>query len=88
MSRQYPIWNRISSCAYKNGNKSYGVREHSEVEVCIGTSSMNSNHFLDHKLTHKKHENGDRTYWFSVDNVVIKKALLKKGANDIILEDI
>ena len=43
MSRSYPVWNIIDSCAY-SGNKSYGIRKHGEVEVRVGSSSRNS-HF-------------------------------------------
>ena len=76
--RQYPIWNRINSCAYKNGNKSFGVKEHSETEVVVGTSSSNSHPFLTHKVTHRQHEDGSRTYRFFVDGILIKEATLTK----------
>ena len=86
--RQYPIWNNIQSCAYsatsgRTGNKSYGVKEHNECNVLIGTSRSNSHEFLTHKVTHRQHENGDREYRFFVDDVCIKIALLRKGANEI-----
>ena len=82
MSRSHPIWNKIQACVYK-GNKSYGVRRVGEVEVRIGTSGSNSHHFLDHITTHKLLPNGDHVYKFSVDGVIIKEAILKKGANKI-----
>ena len=90
--RQYPIWNNINSCAYKSrrdingnstGNKSYGVKEHGECEIVIGTSSRNSHHFLNHKTTHRLLDNGDRSYRFYVDGIVIKEAILKKGEKEI-----
>ena len=80
--RSYPIWNKIQACVYKN-DKSYGVKRVGEVEVRVGTSGSNSHHFLDHKTTHKLLPNGDHVYKFSVDGVIIKEAILKKGANEI-----
>ena len=81
--KQYPIWNIINSCAYKNRNKSYGIKEHGEIEVRIGTSSRNSYVFLETKTTHREHENGDREYRFYVDGKLIKRAILKKGADNV-----
>ena len=77
--RSYPIWNRIFSCAYKNGNKSFGVKEHSKTEVVVGTSASNSHPFLTHKVTHHKFEDGSRRYRFYVDGKLIKEAVLTKG---------
>tara|TARA_Y100000768_G_scaffold385567_1_gene371945 strand:- start:2604 stop:2879 length:276 start_codon:yes stop_codon:yes gene_type:complete len=80
--KSYPIWNKITACIYKS-NKSYGVRERGEVEVRIGTSSSNSYHFLNHRTTHKVLENGDREYRFYVNDVLVRRALLRKGDNKI-----
>ena len=83
--RHYPIWNKVTACIYKNGErgaKSYGVRETGDVEVVIGTSSQNSHHFVNHCVTHRHHPNGDRTYHFYVDDVLIKRAELSKGATE------
>ena len=52
--RQYPIYNIVTACIYKNGtptswhtgSKSYGVKETGDVEVRVGTSSKNSHTFL------------------------------------------
>jgi len=82
MAQSYPIWNIVTACIYK-GKKSYGVRERGEVEVRIGTSGSNSYTFVHHKTTHKILENGDREYRFYVDDVLIKRALLPKGAGEI-----
>ena len=82
MSQSYPIWNKITACIYKS-NKSYGVRERGEVEVRIGTSGSNSHHFLNHRTTHKVLENGDREYRFYVNDVLVRRALLRKGDNKI-----
>ena len=82
MSRHYPIWNLINSCAYQ-GNKSYGVKETGDVLVKVGTSASNSHHFVKHVVTHRLHDNGDREYRFYVDNVNIKRALLRKGAMEL-----
>ena len=54
---KYPIWNKINSCIYSDnqgkttGNKSYGIKEHGENEILIGTSSKNSFKFLETKIT-------------------------------------
>ena len=82
MSRHYPIWNLINSCAYQS-NKSYGVKEIGDVLVIVGTSASNSHHFVKHVVTHRLHDNGDREYRFYVDNVNIKRALLRKGAMEL-----
>ena len=90
--RSYPIWNRINSCIYngrgagkgdKYGNKSYGVKSHNEVTVYVGTSSQNSHKFLEHSVTHRIHQNGDKEFRFILDGEVIKTAILKKGASEI-----
>ena len=81
-SKSYPIWNNITACIYK-ASKSYGVRERGEVEVRIGTSGSNSHHFLNHKTTHKALDNGYREYRFYVDDVLVRRALLRKGDNKI-----
>jgi|TARA_R100001460_G_scaffold49748_1_gene87964 DNA topoisomerase IB len=80
--KQYPIWNIITACIYKSA-KSYGVRNTGEVEVRVGTSSSNSHKFLKHTTTHRLHNNGDREYRFYIDGECVKRALLKKGANEL-----
>ena len=93
MGRSYPIWNKIQSCAYGNkpgsrtGNKSYGIKEHGEVEIVIGTSSSNSHSFVTTKTTHRKHENGTREYRFYVDGILIRQATLAKGSTEPIFYD-
>ena len=82
MSKSYPIWNNVTACIYK-ASKSYGVRERGEVEVRIGTSGSNSYHFLNRRTTHKVLENGDREYRFYVNDVLVRRALLRKGDNKI-----
>jgi hypothetical protein len=74
----YPIWNDITSCAYKNQNKSYGIKAHGENTVYIGTSPKNSHLFVETKLTHRLNSDGTRTYHFYLDNELIKKATLNK----------
>ena len=80
--RQYPIWNQIRACIYK-GAKSYGVREEGAVKVLVGTSSMNSHHFLTHVVTHRLHEDGSREYRFYIEGEVVKTAVLQKGADTL-----
>jgi len=80
--KQYPIWNIITACIYKSA-KSYGVRNTGEVEVRVGTSSSNSHKFLKHTTTHRLHNNGDREYRFYIDGECVRRALLKKGADEL-----
>lgn len=77
MSRQYPIWNKVTACIYKS-SKSYGVKEKGEVDVFIGTSKNNSHRFLFHKTTHKVLENGDREYRFYLDGKLLKRAVVTR----------
>ena len=72
----YPIWNKITACIYK-GSKCYGVRNDGTNEILIGTSKSNSHEFVKTRVTHKKHEDGTRTYQFYLDDKLIKKATLK-----------
>ena len=75
MSRSYPIWNKIQACIYK-ASKCYGVRNDGLNEVLIGTSKSNSHEFVKTRITHKKHDDGTRTYHFYLDDKLIKKATL------------
>ena len=80
--KQYPIWNVIKSCIYKS-DKSYGIREHGETTILVGSSSRNSHHFLTTETTHRLLENGDREFRFYVDGVYIKNSVLKKGSDHL-----
>ena len=75
MAKSYPIWNRITACIYK-GSKCYGVKNDGLNEVLIGTSKSNSHEFVRTRVTHKKHEDGTRTYHFYIDDMLYKKATL------------
>tara|TARA_R110002020_G_scaffold216326_1_gene423798 strand:+ start:1672 stop:2172 length:501 start_codon:yes stop_codon:yes gene_type:complete len=85
--KSYPVWNKVTACIYKS-DKSYGIKETGEVEVLVGTSASNSHHFLNHKTTHRVHENGDREYRFYVNDCLIQSATLKKGASKLRIDDI
>ena len=85
--RSYPIWNRITACIYKGG-KSYGVRETGEVEILVGTSASNSHLFVKHCVTHRELEDGSREYRFYLDGVVLKRAVLPKGADQLDFDQI
>lgn len=50
--RSYPIWNNVTSCIYK-GSKSYGAKDTGEVEVCVGTSTRNSEVLIKHFTTRR-----------------------------------
>jgi len=80
--QSYPIWNKIEACIYKGG-KSYGVKNDGQNEILIGTSASNSHSFVKTRVTHKKHEDGSRTYHFYIDDVLYKKAILKNKEIEI-----
>ena len=79
-SRSYPMYNIINSCAYaetpsKKGNKSYGVKKHSEINVKVGSSATHSNDFCTIKQSVKDYENtGWRRFQIKIDNKVVKTA--------------
>jgi len=75
MSKSYPIWNRITACIYK-GSKCYGVQNDGLNEILIGTSASNSHEFVRTRVTHKKHDDGRRTYHFYIDDKLFKTAEL------------
>lgn len=73
--RQYPIYNKIESCAYKQGNKSYGIDKHGELSCYIGTSKQRSYKFFETKTTHREYINGLHEYRFFLDGKLIKRAV-------------
>ena len=91
MSRHYPIWVDIDSCLYKNeggysGNKSFGVRDHSEQTIKIGSSRTYSWDFADIKLTRHRTQDGPKeidTFMLFVDNTPIKYAVYNKTDHDM-----
>jgi len=76
MTKSYPIWNKITACIYKSG-KSYGVKRDGLTEILIGTSASNSHEFAKVRTTHRKNEDGTRTYHLYIDDKLYKKATLK-----------
>ena len=73
--RTYPIWNKVTACVY-NSNKSYGVKETGETEICVGSSASNSHTFLKTIVTQKTKETKYgkcKVFAYSVDGVVVKK---------------
>ena len=91
MSRHYPIWVDIDSCLYKNeggfsGNKSFGVRDHSEQTIKIGSSRTYSWDFADIKLTRHRTQDGSKeidTFMLFMDNTPIKYAVYNKTDHDM-----
>jgi len=74
MSKQYPIYNVINSCAYKQSNKSYGIREHGSLNCWIGTSSQRSYKFFKTETTHREIKPNLHEYRFYLDGHLIKTA--------------
>ena len=71
MSRQYPIWNEIQACIYKN-DKSFGAKNVSECEILVGSGKSNS-HCLAHIKT-TRHEYPKRiVFKFWLDNQVVRE---------------
>ena len=75
-ARSYPMYNVIQSCAYASqpytkGNKSYGVRKHSEINVKVGSSATHSNDFCTIKQSVKDLGNW-RIFKIKIDNKTIK----------------
>ena len=81
----YPIWNKIQACIYK-APKSYGVKSDGTNEILVGTSAKNSHSFINTRVTHRKNEDGTRTYHFYLDDKLIKKATLRKKDNKPLIE--
>ena len=91
MSRHYPIWVDVNSCLYKSegghsGNKSFGVRDHSEQTIKIGSSRTYSWDFAEVKLTRHRTQDGPKeidTFMLFVDNTPIKYAVYNKTDHDM-----
>ena len=49
----YNIWNSVNSCLYK-GKQSYGVKDHSEIDMFVGYGSRNSTLMTTIKQTRKE----------------------------------
>ena len=56
--------------------------------VLVGTSASNSHLFLEHCVTHRELEDGSREYRFYLDGVVLKRAVLPKGADQLDFDQI
>lgn len=78
MCRSYPIWNEVEACIYK-APKHFGAKDQSKTAVKIGTSASNSHHFTTHRTTRRELDNGGNSFWFWVDDVVVKKATVIDG---------
>ena len=87
MSKNYPIWFDINSCAYaskngaKTGNKSFGVIQHNTQNIKVGFSAVNSHDFGQLDISVKEDlENGAKTFQLSfTDGHTGKKTLLKRS---------
>ena len=72
--RQYPIWNIVQACIYKQ-SKNWGAQKNCAVEVRVGTGSGNSNTLVEHETTHRTHSDGTKEFRFFVDGVMLKRAI-------------
>ena len=81
MSKAYPIWNEVKNCTYQ-GNKSYGNKETGEVNIYVGSSAKNSEHFVKTLITKRTTFYKGRevfVFKFSVDDIVLKAALFENN---------
>lgn len=81
MSYQYPIWNEVKNCTY-NSNKSYGNKETGEVNIYVGSSAKNSQHFVKTIVTKRLTTYKGKevfAFRFSVDDIVLKAALFENN---------
>ena len=88
MRKQYPIYNIINSCAYAQGNKSYGIYKHGDLTCRIGTSSKRSYKFFKTTTEHEEPTPGLHVYKFFVDGQLIKKAIYDYKLDEIEIETI
>ena len=72
----------VQACIYKQP-KNWGAQKECAVEVRVGTSSSNSHTFVNHRTTHRLHDNGDREFHFYVDGQLVKRAVLGAGESEL-----
>ena len=70
MARSYHIWNSVNSCLYK-GKQSYGVKDHSEIDMFVGFGSGNSSLMATIKQTRKRIGDWD-SFRLYIDNKLVK----------------
>tara|TARA_R100000734_G_C3310404_1_gene101185 strand:+ start:321 stop:602 length:282 start_codon:yes stop_codon:yes gene_type:complete len=70
MAYSYNIWNSVNSCLYK-GKQSYGVKDHSEIDMFVGYGSSNSTLMTTIKQTRKRIGDWD-SFRLYIDNKVVK----------------
>ena len=75
MSRQYPIWKKISNDSYAT-DKSHGVRDKEVTHISVGTSSKNSHFFLSTEIECHSYKDGTKDYLYFIDVLLIKRAVL------------
>lgn len=68
--RSYPIWNEINSCLYK-GKQSFGVKDHSEIDMFVGRGASTSELMATIKQT-KETKGNWLIFRLGIDNKVIK----------------
>lgn len=78
MSRSYPIWNKVQACIYKSG-KSWGAKDHSKIDIMVGSSKSNSHH-LGRIETIRKEFEDEIHFQLRIDSVVIKRLIFKNDS--------
>jgi len=79
MGRNHSIWNAVTACKYQS-DKSFGFTDTGEINVYIGSSAKNSEHFLKTLITRRQRTYKNIPVWifeYSVDNVVLKISVFK-----------
>ena len=85
--RSYPIWNVINSCIYSNynkgsGNKSYGVKKHSTIDMYVGTSKQNSYHLAEITQKVSTNQHGNKVFTLYVDGKCIVEGILNNNTKE------
>ena len=70
--RSYNIWNEINSCAYSSP-KSYGIREHSEINSFYGSSKTHSSKLGTIKYSRKHLFENWYSYCILLDGKIIRQ---------------
>ena len=72
MSRSYNIWNEIDSCIYQSA-KSYGVKDHSEINSYYGSSKTHSSKLGTIKFSRKHLFENWSSYCILLDGKIIRQ---------------
>ena len=82
MARSYPIYTKVTACNYQS-SKSFGSKDTSIQNICVGTGAKNSTEIAEIKTTRRVVD--DQTIFkFSVDGHILKEIIMCNNTKDII----